>query len=633
MNITSLEAALKYASIGLRVVPIAPGEKYPKLPEWQKAATTDPDTINAWWTGNYAGHGVGIALGELNDLSTNTTYVFAIDIDNHGDIDGNKMWDNVLNLEFETEPETVEAITGGGGRHLLYTSTIEIRNNHTLGVAAIDTRGEGGQIVVAPTIHPNGTQYQWAEGHAPWDRPITPAPEWLIKRLTKQRDHKPVTPTQTPERKALDGPRPGDLWAASTSWSSILTNDGWTLHHETSTEQHWTRPGKDTRDGTSATTGYSAADTLHVFTTSHPQLQADQNYTKLGYLATTQHNGDHTAAARALADLGWTTTTSTTTSSSPKLRHDNNTNPLLDSLIQWDTFWDMDVKPEWLLEPLFAQGRAHALFAGAKSGKSFVVLAGIAALTTGKPFLNMPAGTPKHVLYLDYEMTPEDLLDRLEGFGYGPDDDLTHLHYASLPHLPPLDTEEGGELLLKAAIDLRCEFVVIDTTSRAIEGEENESTTIRNFYRHTGLRLKQAGIGWVRLDHAGKDGAKGQRGTSAKNDDVDVVWKLARTDTGHVLEATHRRMSWVPEKVIVEVTDTDGITSFQIPTTAIAWPEGTADLAAKLDAAGVPLDYGSRRTRKEYSIVAADKKMLAALRYRKIEHTRREREATIDVGF
>ncbi len=62
---STLDHALRYAGLGLRVVPIKPGHKRPELPAWQDAATVDRATIENWWTGLYTGHGVGLALGEL----------------------------------------------------------------------------------------------------------------------------------------------------------------------------------------------------------------------------------------------------------------------------------------------------------------------------------------------------------------------------------------------------------------------------------------------------------------------------------------------------------------------------------------------------------------------------------------
>jgi hypothetical protein len=81
---------------------------------------------------------------------------------------------------------------------------------------------------------------------------------------------------------------------------------------------------------------------------------------------------------------------------------------------------------------------------------------------------------------------------------------------------------------MAAVQEYGCEIVVIDTVSRSIEGEENSNDTWLNFYKHTGLRLKQAGVALIRLDHSGKDEMRGQRGASAKSGDVDAVWRLSR---------------------------------------------------------------------------------------------------------
>ena len=297
-------------------------------------------------------------------------------------------------------------------------------------------------------------------------------------------------------------------------------------------------------------------------------------------------------------------------------------NPLSPYVVNWSEFWAADFEDnEWLLEPILADGRAHALYAQAKAGKSFLILAAVAALASGKPFLHHPGGTPTHVLYVDYEMTPQDVRERLEEFGYGPSDDLSHLHYALLPSLPPLDTEDGGDALLAAAKSYTARFVVIDTMSRAIKGEENDADTFKDFYRHTGSKLKQAGIGWLRLDHSGKDASKGQRGSSAKDADVDIVMRLERTDGGQRIIATHRRISWFGERSDIAVTTTDGVTSFTLPN-GIMWPEGTKACAADLERIGVPVGASKRDARKfmaDHGVTAANDVLLKALKWRKLE--------------
>ena len=132
-------------------------------------------------------------------------------------------------------------------------------------------------------------------------------------------------------------------------------------------------------------------------------------------------------------------------------------------------------------------------------------------------------------------MTRREVWDRADSFGYfGPDHEdclVTlgqHMHYANLFPWPPLDTEAGGAKLLKKARKVKAQLVVIDTLIRTVSGEENSADTIKNFYQHTGMALKEAGISLLRIDHAGKDLTRGQRGTSAKRDDVEVVWFLKK---------------------------------------------------------------------------------------------------------
>ena len=45
-----LEAALQYAELGYAVLPCRPGDKPPLTSNGLKAATTDPDQIERWWS-------------------------------------------------------------------------------------------------------------------------------------------------------------------------------------------------------------------------------------------------------------------------------------------------------------------------------------------------------------------------------------------------------------------------------------------------------------------------------------------------------------------------------------------------------------------------------------------------------
>ena len=293
-----------------------------------------------------------------------------------------------------------------------------------------------------------------------------------------------------------------------------------------------------------------------------------------------------------------------------------------DTLIDWELFWQADHKTEeWLAEPILAAKRGTAIFAPGGTGKSLLALYIAAHIATGRdPFLRR-ACEPVHTLYLDYEMTESDLQDRLEHMGFGPDSDLTHLHYALLPDLGPLDSAEGGNNVIRLARNVDAELVVIDTFGRAVHGEENDADTTRTYYRRCGLHLKAEGRAVLRVDHAGK--GKDQtsaRGSSAKSDDVDVVWKMEPKDNGVFrMKAVKRRMGWIPLHVDIEFDD-DDLLEFKTVQAARVWAPGTNEVAQLLDELGVSVKASTREAseaiKARYGKARRRQVVLSAQRYR-----------------
>lgn len=306
---TTLDHALHYAARGWRIHPVPRGEKYPAgMGEWQRNATTDEARIRKYY-GLNPDHGVCVATGQESGI-------FAVDIDpDHGGDDSLR----ALEAKYGELPDTVESLTGGGGRHLLFAwpDDGEIRNSASgvLGVG-IDVRGTGGQIVVAPSVHPNGTPYAWEIMHDPLDGvAVAQAPQWLLDLLQQAPQ---VTEPRRPERKRLaNDPPPGDWWEARTDWPAELTRHGWALHSQHADVsggyyEMWTRPGKTVREGASASLYWQGSDVLKVFTSSAPPLTAEATYTLWGFHVAMVHGGDFTAAARAVrGEMPKTRTSST----------------------------------------------------------------------------------------------------------------------------------------------------------------------------------------------------------------------------------------------------------------------------------------------------------------------------------
>ncbi|MGW3570169.1 AAA family ATPase [Streptomyces sp. NPDC000941] len=286
---------------------------------------------------------------------------------------------------------------------------------------------------------------------------------------------------------------------------------------------------------------------------------------------------------------------------------------------------------------LMARGQQITLVGDGKAGKSLFCQEWMWRVATGQPFLDDKPQAPVPVLYLDAENGKEALQERFLSFGAG-DGRMGMLSYASFPPIRSLDTAGGGADVLALAAAVEAQIVVIDTVSRFISGPENDADTWLALYRHTLLPLKRAGLASIRLDHLGKDGERGARGSSAKTQDVDHVWTLTSQGGGSLmLKRTHTRTGIGPDSFallrqarrdgdhwaaggtrhIIALPDPIGFTSG----TGLAAIPGTVEhIVARLDEAGVPTGWGSPRVIKkcgELGIKAAKSKIEEAVRIRK----------------
>jgi hypothetical protein len=255
-------------------------------------------------------------------------------------------------------------------------------------------------------------------------------------------------------------------------------------------------------------------------------------------------------------------------------------------------------RDRWFIEPVLPRGKRVSMFSKAGVGKSLLNLFMAASVATGRAVFHRPAGDPAHVVYVDSEMTEDDLAERLEemGFDYADDPVLqTHLHYYLHPDLPALDTQEGGRLLLLLAQRDGAEYVFIDTVTSQTEGGENDADTYRNMGRYTTAPLIAAGIGVNILDHEGKDPNKGARGSSGKGDPADVIWQLTRgTGNNYRLQQKKRRMAWVPESLHLEL-ESDPL-RFTLPAAQIG--ANAVAVVRLLDERGIPADWDRGKVRE-----------------------------------
>ena len=466
-------------------------------------------------------------------------------------------------------------LSAGGGVHL-YIRIIDgpARPNTKLatradGTVLAETRGEGGFVIAAPTTarngHPDGSAYTFLSTASPGQiAEVTSDERDLLHQVFTIALHEPgeaLEPSPASTSSTSSSPAPVDPltpwgdFATRSTWHDILTPHGWTpVFTAPDGRTHWTRPGKNPADGTSATTLEDGP--LYVFSTS-TVFPENRGLSKQAAYAHLHHDGDLAIAARALADAGYGEpfTPPPLTAWTPEIPVTSLRDRL--PILDWHELWADETEEEWIVEPLIPARRLIALYSAPKAGKSLLMLEIAAAIANGRSVFGYPAQPPRRVLYVDFENDPRgDTRERLQAMDYGPDD-LANLCMLSFPVLGALDTEQGALDLLAAIAEYECDVVIVDTVSRAIEGEENENDTWLAFYRHTGLRLKQAGISLVRLDHSGKDESKGQRGGSAKSGDVDAIWRLkVITDNRVDLECEAARFP-ITEKHLTLRRDTD----------------------------------------------------------------------------
>ena len=267
--------------------------------------------------------------------------------------------------------------------------------------------------------------------------------------------------------------------------------------------------------------------------------------------------------------------------------------------VDWEKLLNGPIKPpEWLLWPLVERGQLASLYSAPKQGKSLLALEMAAAAAAGNPYFGRRANDPVDVLYLDQENTETDLRERLTDMGYSPRD-LQHLTYLSFPPVPPLDTSDGGKKFAELVARFRPDLVVLDTLSKFVEGDENESKTWTRFYQHTALRLKSQRIAGLWIDHTGKDAAKGARGSIAKAADVDTAFSLTyepRKGT-RTLKREHSRNGHAPERVVLTV-NMDPLRHAAMTATESTQHAPTERAIAELDRLGLPNDTGARKARK-----------------------------------
>ena len=298
----NLQVALGLAEKGYLVFPCRQGDKRPFTPHGLKDATVDPDVIRKWYSRN-PDLNVAVACGP----QPNGINLLAVDVDPKNG--GDETW-AMLTSECDLPAGPVHT-TPSGGWHYFYDAPADLRNTAGRIGKGIDTRGEGGYVVVPRS---RLIDFETGEiiGHYSWTRDtallnVEPPvlPQWINDRLTAEPEAKPA-PKVGPGPTGGDGVSPADWLRSQWSWAAELEADGWTHARSGGGDSEWVRPGKSVREGTSATLHNNGEGPLVVWSTSVPdggkptRQGVGKSYSPFEYVVTFRHGGDRSGAAKAV---------------------------------------------------------------------------------------------------------------------------------------------------------------------------------------------------------------------------------------------------------------------------------------------------------------------------------------------
>lgn len=162
-----LDAAFAYAARVRQAFPCRPGGKSPLTARGLLDATTDRATIEQWWK-RWPDANVAVRTGRESGIVVL-------------DVDGGDGLESLRRLEAENGPlpVTTSVVTPRGGQHYHFEHPgFEIRNSAGVLGVGLDIRGDGGYVLVPPSVGADGRRYE-----RDCESPPAPAPGWLLERL------------------------------------------------------------------------------------------------------------------------------------------------------------------------------------------------------------------------------------------------------------------------------------------------------------------------------------------------------------------------------------------------------------------------------------------------------------------
>ncbi len=433
--------------------------KHPKTANGINDATTVEKTIKEW-LGKWPDANIGIATGIQSGL-------VALDIDprHNGD-------ESLIELQgkYGELPETVELVTGGGGRHLIFKhpgNGIKVKNATNLnGFTGIDVRGDGGYIVAPPSVHISGGSYEWELSSPPDKAPIALLPDWLSKLL--------IQPTQQTHN----------------------TDYGWVAEALRGVKQ-----------GSRDRTCFRLAGHFKA-----KGLAYDVTFSILDDWSMKCNPPFPISEVKKCVDSAYK-------------YPDESKKPTMETKI----LWAKDMEPvqdsiQSIWGDFLFPGSIHLLSGEAGSSKTTLLYNLAISGARGASFLDIPFTNPLRVLYLDLE-TPDIL--RRQKLNLISDDNRPE----GLAFINSMNIESGIRELIEIVQFHGFELIIVDTINEAFDIHNEDDNAEANRHMQVLRKLvNQTGVSIIIIHHLGKRAQESStykaRGASARPASADVVMNL-----------------------------------------------------------------------------------------------------------
>jgi hypothetical protein len=406
-----------------------------------------------------------------------------------------------------------------------------------------------------------------------WNRKNTPervsivAADWTRRYSAEDLDTYTVDPPAPPVGQPATkvpyiGPaRPGDAFNASRSGTEVLAAVGFThARTDQNGDQHWTRPGKTAREGSSATV-YAADGHTTIWSdtvvSTWPALQIRRPYDPFGLYAAIVHDGDFTRASDDLERVGYGTkqvnreddlslmiTHSQEEGATDEGEQAERSLSLLER-IKAATYVGEAIKsippPRPLIDTWLDLDTIAVLYGPSGAGKSFLALDYALSVATGSWWMRN-AVVQGPVVYVAAEGA-SGIGIRVSAWQRSRNTPLVgEVHWVTIP--VNLMQADWTAAFIAFVQEIQPVFVIFDTLARSMVGGDENTAQDTGIVVDNAEKVRRAcGACVLIVHHSGKEVERGARGSSALKAAMSTEIEMSSADDIVYVKATKQKDS------------------------------------------------------------------------------------------